>query len=56
MDVIGGGVPAGGAVRRIPLCRNGEPVRKNYCAFWKKENSGFYLGEFARILRSEFGK
>ena len=42
------------AVRRIPLTRNGEPVTKTYCAFWKKDNSGFYIEDFADILKDNF--
>ncbi len=42
------------AIRHIPLLRNGSPVTKNYCAFWKKENTGFHLEEFARILKNRF--
>ncbi len=39
---------------RIPLCRNGKPISRNYCAFWKINNSGFYIEEFAQILKDEF--
>lgn len=42
-------------IRQIPLLRNGHPITKNYCAFWKKENSNPYLEEFARLLKSMFG-
>jgi DNA-binding transcriptional LysR family regulator len=42
------------SVTRIPLVRNGEPVTKTYCAFWKKENSGYYIEEFADILSTVF--
>ena len=39
---------------RIPLVRNQVPVKKTYCAFWKKDNSGYYIEEFADILKSCF--
>ena len=42
------------AVSRIPLTRNGEPIRKTYCAFWKKDNSGYYIEEFAEMLKNMF--
>lgn len=51
VDVIGEQVWFDTAVSRIPLVRNQSPVRKTYCAFWKKENSGYYIEEFARILK-----
>lgn len=54
VDVIGEQVWFDTAVSRIPLTRNGEPIRKTYCAFWKKDNSGYYIEDFAKILKSCF--
>lgn len=45
---------AGISIVRIPLMRGNEPVRRNYCAFWKKDNSGYYVEEFADALKSQF--
>ena len=42
------------SIVRIPLTRGGEPIRKNYCAFWKKDGADGCVGEFADILRSQF--
>lgn len=62
MMVIGrkGFLPAEGngaaAIARIPLTRGGEPITHNYCAFWKKDNSGFYVEEFAGLLKAQFDK
>ena len=39
---------------RIPLYRGNEPMKRNYCAFWKKENAKKMSEEFAEILRSKF--
>lgn len=44
------------AIRRIPLCRDGKQIKRNYCAFWKKERTGYYIEEFAEILRQMFLK
>ncbi len=59
----GGFLPVEGApekgdatITRIPLLRGGEPVLRNYCAFWKKDNSGYYVEEFAEILKEQFAK
>jgi DNA-binding transcriptional LysR family regulator len=41
-------------LRRIPLLRGGKPIRRNYCAFWKADNSGYYIEGFAEILKSKF--
>lgn len=54
VDVIGEQEWFDSAVKRIPLTRNGEPVSKTYCAFWRKENSGYYIEDFADILKEEF--
>ena len=42
------------SIRRISLCRGEKPIRRNYCAFWKTDNSGYYVEEFADILKSQF--
>ena len=54
VDVIGEQVWFDTSVSRIPLVRNHSPVKKTYCAFWKKDNSGYYIEEFAQILKSCF--
>ena len=54
VDIIGEHVWFDAAVSRIPLVRKVTPVRKTYCAFWKKDNSGYYIEEFAEILKSCF--
>lgn len=46
--------PDTGSVTRIPLMRGDEPVLRNYCAFWKKDNSGYYVEEFAELLKAQF--
>lgn len=42
------------ALRRILLTRKGKPIKRNYCAFWKTDNSGYYIEEFADMLKSKF--
>lgn len=54
VDIIGSHPPLDSAISRIPLVRKTEPVTKTYCAFWKKDNSGYYTEEFADILKSKF--
>ncbi len=41
---------------RIPLYRGEEPVKRNYCAFWKKENTKNTSEEFSRILQCKFAQ
>ena len=54
VDVIGEQTWFDTTVSRIPLVRNGDPVKKTYCAFWKKTLSDGYLKEFADILKDCF--
>ena len=44
----------GAAIRRVPLYRGEEQITRNYCLFWKKDNSGYYVEEFADILKRKF--
>lgn len=46
----------GSFVSRVLLFRGEEPIRRNYCAFWRKDNSGYYVEEFADMLRRQFDK
>lgn len=54
VDVIGEQVWFDTSVSRIPLVRNGSSVRKTYYAFWGKNNSEYYIEEFAQMLKSCF--
>ena len=44
----------GSSISRIPLFRDEAQITRNYCAFWKKDNSGYYVEEFADILKRKF--
>ena len=46
----------GNTTKRIPLCRREKPVTQHYCAFWKMDNSGYYVEEFAEILKEVFAQ
>lgn len=46
----------GSGIRRVPLKRNGKPLTRNYCAFWKEDNSGYYVEKFAELLKARFDK
>lgn len=51
----GQALPAMGIIR-LPLVRGDAPILRNYCAFWKRDNSGYYVEEFAALLKAEFTK
>ena len=46
----------GSGIRRVPLFRGGKAMTRNYCAFWKEDNSGFYVEAFAEMLKAQFDK
>ncbi len=50
----GSGMTFGASLRRVPLYRGAEQITRNYCLFWKKDNSGYYVEEFADILKRKF--
>lgn len=41
-------------LHRILFTRNGKVMKRNYCTFWKTDNSGYYIEDFADILKSKF--
>ncbi len=43
-------------ITRLPLCRNGKPIHRNYCAFRKAAGGGYYIEKFAEILKKQFDK
>lgn len=44
----------GSSITRVPLFRGDAQITRNYCAFWKRDNSGYYVEEFADMLKSKF--
>lgn len=54
MPVDEGSPIYGNTTRRILLYRGEKVLRTHYCAFWKADNSGYYVEEFAEFLKSEF--
>ena len=56
VEGTGQAVPAGTSIVRIPLVRGEEPILRNYCIFWKKDNSGGYVEEFAGLLKAQFAE
>lgn len=41
-------------ITRVPLYRKDKQAYRRYCAFWKEDNSGYYIEEFAEILKNLF--
>lgn len=54
LPLEGGERQAAEPLTRVPLMRNGAPLLRTYCVFWKKENVNPYVPEFARLLKGQF--
>lgn len=54
VEGVGGESFFGATIKRLPLLRGEAQITRKYCAFWKKDNSGYYVEEFAGILESMF--
>lgn len=42
--------------KTIPLYKNNKQLQRNYCAFWKKDRTNYYIEEFAELLRNKIRK
>ena len=42
--------PVSAGTKRIPVLRHGAPLRRRYCAFWKKERGNEFVETFAELL------
>ena len=54
MPVEGSHEEGSSTIKRIPLYRKNEHLKRNYCLFWKKERTGYYIEEFADLLKRIF--
>ncbi len=54
VDGSGSARSVGMTLRRIPLYRSNVPIERVYCAFWKRDNSGYYIETFADLLKEQF--
>ncbi|MCD7819824.1 MAG: LysR family transcriptional regulator, partial [Lachnospiraceae bacterium] len=54
VEGVGMAQSCGTSIHRHPLYRREEQIKRNYCAFWKKDNSGYYIEEFADILKAQY--
>lgn len=51
VESVGTLPPVGAALSRVPIMRGGQRLKRNYCVFWLKKKSDYYIEEFAQILR-----
>lgn len=43
-------------VKRIPVLRHGAPLRRRYCAFWRKTRGNEFVETFADLLQQQFAR
>lgn len=51
VESVGTLPPPGAAIRRLLIVQNGRKLQRNYCVFWLKEQTNYYIEEFAQMLR-----
>ena len=51
VESVGTLPPPSAGIIRIPLYKGDQPIKRNYCAFWRVENANYYIEEFADLLR-----
>ena len=50
IEDVGALPPVGTGIRRIPVLRHGAPLKRRYCAFWRKERGNEFVETFAELL------
>lgn len=56
VEGVGTLLPEGESIRRLPICQGETQLLRNYCAFWRKEASNYYIEEFAETLRKRLNQ
>lgn len=51
VESVGTLPPEGTSIRRLPVYQGDQQIMRNYCMFWKKDQTGYYIEEFADLLR-----
>ncbi len=51
IEAVGTLPPPAPGISRIPLYHHDKQLQRNYCAFWEKAKTSYYIEEFAELLR-----
>ena len=51
VEAVGKLPEVSGTIKRIPLYRKNRRVTRKYCLFWQEERTGYFIEEFAEMLR-----
>lgn len=51
VEGVGTLTPPGASIKRLPIYQGDQQIVRNYCAFWRKDQSNYYMEEFADLLK-----
>lgn len=51
VEIVGKLPEVSESIKRVPLYRRNRRVTRKYCLFWPEERTGYYIEEFAEMLR-----
>ena len=51
VEAVGKLPEVSGSIKRVPLYRKNRRVTRKYCIFWPEERTGYYIEEFAEMVR-----
>ncbi len=51
IESVGTLPPESTSIRRLPVYQGEKQIMRNYCAFWRKDRTNYYIEEFADMLR-----
>ena len=51
VESVGTLPPPGTSIRRLPIYQGEQQIMRNYCAFWRKDQTNYYMEEFADLLK-----
>lgn len=50
IESVGTLPPAVSAIKRLPIYQGDAQIIRNYCVFWQKDRTNYYIEEFAKLL------
>ncbi len=51
LESVGTLPPESASIRRLPIFQGDQQIQRNYCVFWRKDQTNYYIEEFAALLR-----
>lgn len=51
IESVGTLPPPGASIKRLPIYQGNQQIMRNYCAFWRKDRTNYYMEEFANLLK-----